>query len=133
MALVEHGVPVLSRQPTQESEESMETFHGNLLRLISLSVFSMAALFCQAQTSGKDTFTAKCVMCHAADGTGSPAGKGLKVPNLRTALIQKRSDAEFRQVVSQGKANMPAFGTALSDDEIRDVIAYVRTLAPKKK
>jgi mono/diheme cytochrome c family protein len=133
MALVEHGVIALSRQPIQESEESMETFHGKLLRSISLSVFAMVASLCQAQGSGKDTFTAKCVMCHAADGTGSPTGKALKAPNIRTALIQKRSDAEFTQVISQGKANMPAFGTALSEDEIKDVIAYVRMLAPKKK
>jgi len=60
-------------------------------------------------------------------------GKTLKVPNLRTALIQKKGDAKLTQVIAQGKANMPAFGTALSADEIKDVVAYVRTLVPKKK
>jgi len=111
----------------------METFPGNLLRTISLAIFPMVALLCQAQTSGKDIFTAKCVMCHAANGTGSPLGKNLKAPNLRVALIQRKSSAELMQVVSQGKVNMPGFGTALSDDEIKDVVAYVRTLALKKK
>jgi mono/diheme cytochrome c family protein len=73
-------------------------------------------------------------VCHAADGTGSPIGNTLKVPNSRPALIQKKGDAELTEVTAQGKANMPAFGSALSDDEIKvDVVAYVRTLVPKKK
>jgi cytochrome c6 len=104
----------------------------SLLRATALGVLFVAFSLCQAQSSGKDTFTARCVMCHAADGTGSPMGKNLKVPNLRTAIVQKKRNAELTQVVSQGKANMPAFGTVLSEDEIKDVVAYVRTLAPKK-
>jgi cytochrome c6 len=111
----------------------MTKFPGNLLRTIAFAVLPLASWLGQAQTSGKDTFTAKCEMCHAADGAGSPLGKNLKVPDLRTPLIQKKSDAVLSQVVSQGKANMPAFGAALSDDEIKEVIAYVRTLAIKKK
>ena len=111
----------------------MTKFSHNWLPIAALAVLPLAGSLCQAQTSGKDTFTAKCVMCHAADGTGSAMGKTLKAPNLRSPLIQKKGDAEFTQVISQGKTNMPAFGTALSDEEIKDVIAYVRTLAPKKK
>jgi mono/diheme cytochrome c family protein len=105
---------------------------SNWLRVAVVAVVPTAML-CQAQSSGKDTFTSKCVMCHADDGTGSAMGKTLKVPNLRSALVQKKSAAELTQVISQGKANMPAFGTVLNEDEIKEVIAYVRSLAPKKK
>jgi cytochrome c6 len=109
------------------------TFRAALLSFTALAACLLALPRSQAQTSGKDTFTAKCVMCHAEDGTGSQMGRTLKVPNLRSALIQKKSNVELTQVISQGKANMPAFGAALSDDEVKEVIAYVRTLASKKK
>jgi len=90
--------------------------------------------------AGASTFKAKCLTCHGPDGSGNTAvGKSLGVADLRSPEIQKKSDAELTQSVSEGKGNMPAFKNMLSEDEIRAVLQYVRSLAskagsdPKKK
>ena len=91
-------------------------------------------------TAGADVYKAKCLTCHAKDGSGNtPVGKSLQSADLRSPEVQKKSDAELTEVISEGKGNMPAFKTILSEGEIHSVLGYVRTLAskgdsaPKKK
>ena len=81
---------------------------------------------------GKTTFKTTCIACHGADGAGSSLGKSLKVPDLRAADIQKKSDAELKTSVSDGKGNMPSFKNSLSADQIQALIAYVRELGKAK-
>jgi mono/diheme cytochrome c family protein len=81
-------------------------------------------------SSGEAIFKAKCVLCHGADGTGdTPLGKQLQAANLRSKDIQKKSNAELHKVIHDGQANMPPFADQLSDQEIDQVIKYVRSLA----
>ncbi len=83
--------------------------------------------------AGKDLFTAKCAMCHGADGAGNTAmGKKFNIQNLRSPEIQKRSDAELAAAITKGKNKMPAFEGKLTPDEISNVIAHIRQL-PKQK
>ena len=52
---------------------------------VSLLVFASSTLSL-AQSSGADTYKAKCQMCHAADGSGNtPAGKAMKAAPFRFA------------------------------------------------
>ena len=70
--------------------------------------------------------------CHAKDGSGdTPVGKSLQSADLRSPEVQKKSDADLTESISEGKGNMPAFKTLLSADEIHSVLGYVRTLAAK--
>jgi mono/diheme cytochrome c family protein len=59
-------------------------------------------------------------------------GKMLVPPaaDLTSPAIRKKSDAEILQVLANGKppSAMPAFKGQLSEQEIRDTIAYLRTL-----
>lgn len=85
---------------------------------------------------GEAIFKTKCVLCHGPDGSGNtPLGKQLQAANLRSKEVQKLSDAELHKIVHDGQANMPSFADQLSDDEIDQVIQYVRVLgkAAKKK
>jgi mono/diheme cytochrome c family protein len=75
---------------------------------------------------GAATFKAKCAMCHGADGTKENPGMGVK--SLAGADIQKQSDADLVAAVTKGKGKMPAYAGKLSDDEIKGVVAFVRTL-----
>ncbi len=75
---------------------------------------------------GAATFKAKCAMCHGADGTKENPGMGVK--SLAGADVQKQSDADLVAAVSKGKGKMPAYAGKLSDDEIKGVVAFVRTL-----
>jgi cytochrome c6 len=78
---------------------------------------------------GAATFKAKCVLCHGADGTGNtPLGKQLQAADLHSKDVQKHTDAELRKVIHDGQTNMPPFGDQLSDEEITQVLKYVRTL-----
>jgi cytochrome c6 len=110
------------------------------LRKVSLlSIFIFALLFAITQGSavaedsaGTDVYKAKCMTCHAKDGSGNtPVGKSLQSADLRSPEVQKKPDAELTESISEGKGNMPAFKTLLSADEIHSVLVYVRALAPK--
>jgi len=76
------------------------------------------------------TYKAKCAMCHGADGKGAtPAGKSMGTHDFASADVQKMSDADLEQAVSQGKNKMPAYGSKLKPQEIKDLVSYIRTLA----
>ena len=79
--------------------------------------------------AGADTYKSKCMMCHAADGSGSsPAGKAMgAIPFSSPALI-KASDAELIAATTNGKGKMPAYSGKLTAAQIKDVVAYIRTL-----
>ena len=78
------------------------------------------------------TFRTKCAMCHGEDGAGSDVGKSMNVPDLRSQTIQKLSDAELAEAISNGKGGMPSFKGSLSTDQIQALVKHVRTLAAKK-
>jgi mono/diheme cytochrome c family protein len=102
-------------------------------------VFSGAFCLSAAQDAdkapaGAAIFSKKCVLCHGADGTGNtPLGKQLQAANLHSAAVQKQPDAELHRIIHDGQTNMPPFAEQLTDDEIDQVIQYVRTFAARAK
>ncbi|HKI82426.1 MAG TPA: c-type cytochrome, partial [Pseudodesulfovibrio sp.] len=62
--------------------------------------------------------------CHGADGRGAMPG----VPNFTIGMTLMQSDATLYNTISVGKSVMPGFEGILSDQDIYDVIAYIRTL-----
>src|SRR6202035_2403012 len=101
-----------------------------LLGTLPLVAGLLLAVPSYAAEPGASVFKAKCVTCHGPDGSGNtPVGKSLQVADLRSPEVQKKSDAELTESVTEGKGNMPAFKTILSEDEIHAVLKYVRTLA----
>jgi mono/diheme cytochrome c family protein len=109
------------------------------LLIIAAVVLAASPAACEDTAAGASVFKSKCVTCHGADGSGTAVGKSLQVADLRSPEVQSKSDAELTQAISDGKGNMPGFKGNISDDEIRAVLAHVRTLAakgdsaPKKK
>jgi cytochrome c6 len=92
-----------------------------------------AAPAAAADDAGKMTFEANCSICHDEDGSGdTPIGMSLGIPDLRSDEVQKLSDDELIAIVTNGKDPMPSFKDKLTADEIKGVIAYVRTFAKKK-
>jgi cytochrome c6 len=78
------------------------------------------------------TFKTKCALCHGPDGSGSEVGKSMNVPDFRSEAVQKLSDAELAQIVSDGKGGMPSFKGSLTADQIHALVKHIRTLAVKK-
>ena len=84
--------------------------------------------------SGREIYTNTCMRCHGIDGKGAMAIQLVPKPaDLTSQAIQSRLDASLFKRIHDGKPNtaMGAWSAALSDDEIWDVLAYVRTLRPE--
>jgi mono/diheme cytochrome c family protein len=99
----------------------------NCVAIVFLAATCAAPMF--AQGGGADTYTAKCAPCHGADGlAATPPGRALKAASFKTPAIVKASDTELIGIVKSGKGKMPAWAGKLSDDQIKAVVAYIRTL-----
>lgn len=96
---------------------------------------TLAASALQADTG--ENWTKDCAACHGRDGAGhTKAGRQVKVKDLTDAQYQKSfTDADAFKDVKEGlqdkngTTKMKPFSGKLSDDEIKALIAYVRTLA----
>ena len=80
----------------------------------------------------KTLFGANCKSCHGVDGSGTPIGKSVNAPDLRSEEVQKQTDAQLAEVISGGKGNMPNFKNILTPDEIHSLVRYVRQLGRAK-
>lgn len=81
------------------------------------------------QAGGPETFKTKCASCHGADGAGQTVmGKKMGLRDLGSAEVQKQTDAQLTAIVADGKGKMPAYGTKLSADEIKALVAHMRSL-----
>lgn len=109
-------------------------FQRSLLTCIAIVFLCSMSLAEAAKSSpGKTTFEARCILCHGSDGTANTnLGKQLGARDLHTREAQKLSDAEMKQLISEGKGNMPPFAAQLSSDEIAQVVKYVRQFGKKK-
>ncbi len=109
-----------------------------LFALLALGTQSALAIDVDA---GRSTYQQICAACHGPTGRAdpdSPVVQAFDPPpaDLSDPLFNSREPAEdwFMVVKHGGHAlglsqQMPAQGATLSDDEIRDVVAYVKTLA----
>jgi mono/diheme cytochrome c family protein len=102
--------------------------------LLLLAAASFAVLFALPVKADDAAaiYKAKCVACHAADGSGdTAAGKAMMVVDLRGPEIQKMTDDQLIDATTNGKGKMPAYKGKMTDDQIKQLVAYVRQLAKK--
>lgn len=105
--------------------------HTTYAGVIALVAFSVS-LTSFAQTSGADTYKAKCQMCHAADGSGNtPAGKAMKAHPFDSPDVLKQSDADLIAIIKNGKNKMPAFAGKLTDAQITGLVEHIHSLQKK--
>lgn len=90
---------------------------------------------------GKATYGELCAKCHGPSGKGD----GKEAATLATkpkdfadcARMSGSTDEQLFKVIKQGGASgglskdMPSYADALEDDEIRDTLAYIRSLCRK--
>ena len=89
-----------------------------VLAILALPLASFAA------EQAADIFKSKCAMCHGPDGKGKMAG----TKDLGSAEVQKASDADLTAVITNGKPpKMPKFEGKLTADQIKALVAYVRS------
>jgi mono/diheme cytochrome c family protein len=83
--------------------------------------------------AGKVLFEKNCILCHNADSAAKKIGPGLKgvLKNKELpASHRPATEASAREQIETGDpaTGMPAFGAKLSETEINDLIAYLKTL-----
>ncbi len=80
---------------------------------------------------GKDLFQQKCSTCHYDTSDAKKIGPGLKGLNKRgtfTVNNNKVTDENLKAWIENGDSLMPPFKDVIDDNQIKDVIAYVKTL-----
>ena len=84
-----------------------------------------------AAARGKQLFDSKCAICHYADNDQKKIGPGLKGISKRgtfTVNNNKVTDETLKTWIENGDTLMPPFKDVLDPAQIKDVIAYVKTL-----
>ncbi len=106
-----------------------------LLRTVILTAAGLALSGFSFGADAKEAWGKLCAKCHAADGSGNTAvGKKLKIKNYTSADVQaKMSDEEITKaivdgVTVDGKERMKPFKDALSADDVKAMLAYIRAM-----
>ncbi len=82
-------------------------------------------------TRGKEVFEKKCAMCHFADSDQKKIGPGLKGLSKRGTFSvngNKVTTESLKTWIENGDSLMPGMKDSLDAAQIRDVVAYVKTL-----
>jgi|AntDeeMinimDraft_5_1070356.scaffolds.fasta_scaffold09357_1 mono/diheme cytochrome c family protein len=74
-------------------------------------------------TEGRRVYNEQCAYCHGDDGSGELPG----TPNFQRGDQLMQADQSLFAMISQGRGSMPSFEGLLDEQEILDVIAYLRT------
>ncbi len=101
-------------------------------------------------TLGHAVYRANCASCHGANGEGEPNWKSQNAddtypapPHDASGHTWHHADGLIFEIVRDGgsryndaafRSRMPAWGAALTDEEVRAVIVYLKTLwGPKER
>ncbi|MGE5848683.1 MAG: c-type cytochrome [Candidatus Methylomirabilota bacterium] len=92
-----------------------------------------------AAPRGRALYDAHCAVCHGSTGKGDGPGARVVRQSMRDftdpAAMQAVGDRFLFEITKKGSSQfgrsnaMPAWGMKLSDAEIHDVVAYIRSLA----
>ncbi len=104
------------------------------IAVVTISLLIAAPLSGRA-ADAKTNWANNCAQCHGASGKGdTKMGKMLNAMDLTDPTKQASfTDAKAATAIKDGlkqngKTTMKAFGGKLSDEEIKALVAYVRTL-----
>ena len=117
----------------------------NWLAMISLvaGLIAPSAVWAQDQAEGKKLYVSYCATCHGESGKGDGSA-GLSLPvrpadHTNGAVMNQLSDSFLIDIISKGggavgkSTFMPAWGGALNEKQIRDIVSYVRSIAVPPK
>src|SRR5688500_13790403 len=108
---------------------------GFLLVALITSTSSVPA---QNQAEGRKLYASYCASCHGDTGKGDGVAAGsLPVkPKDHTngAVMNQMTDQSLADVISKGggptgkSSFMPAWGASVNEKQVRDIVAYIRSL-----
>lgn len=106
--------------------QSHSNMPGLLMTLLLILAGVLLADIARAAdpSKGQKLFSAHCRTCHGV--SGRPAMPG--VPDFSRGEGLLKPDMELMAVIKSGSGMMPAYRGLLSDEDILDIIAHLRTL-----
>jgi cytochrome c553 len=110
---------------------------NKLILIGSAASLSLLAASAGRAADAAGAWSQNCAACHGADGGGhTKAGKMVGAKDMTDASYQKSftDDQAFTAIKegfkdASGTDKMKPFADKLSDDDIKSLVAYVRTLA----
>jgi len=101
--------------------------HFNKGRVLGLLLILMAAPLSSVSAAdvfhGKEIYMRYCAGCHGSSGGGLMPG----MPDFAQGERLLRTDQDLVDSVRLGNGVMPAFNGMLTDEEIENVVAYLRS------
>ena len=83
---------------------------------------------------GSIAFRTYCVLCHGAEGKGDGRAAKMYTPRPANLTVSPFNDTYKEMIIRGGGASvgrsayMPPWGDELTDEQIRDVVAFLREL-----
>jgi mono/diheme cytochrome c family protein len=107
----------------------MKAIISIIISLLTASAMSIYA------ADAKALWDANCAQCHGKDGRADTkmgkqlSAKDLTEPKVQAAFTDAKATQSIKEGVKQsGKTTMKSFAGKLTDDEIKALVAYTRTL-----
>jgi mono/diheme cytochrome c family protein len=118
----------------------MSKIFSLLIVMITLAIVNESVpAWAQNQAEGRKLYSTYCTTCHGdkGKGDGMAAGSLPVKPKDHTdgATMNQLTDQFLIDVISRGggavgkSTFMPAWGGSLNEKQVRDVVAYIRSLA----
>jgi cytochrome c553 len=105
---------------------------------LTLTLLAAGAIAAHA-ADAKELWEKNCKKCHGEDGKGKTVmGKKLGVKDYTSPKVQDDlKDQEMVKTVKEGvkkdgETKMKSFADALSDDEVKSLVAYIRKFKAKQ-
>ncbi|MBI1995060.1 MAG: cytochrome c, partial [Deltaproteobacteria bacterium] len=111
----------------------------SLLGFLAVSSISIDTAGAQNRGEGRKLYVTYCTACHGEKGKGDGmAAQSFPVKpadHTNGAVMNQLSDKFLTDVISKGgsavgkSSFMPAWGSSFNERQIRDIVAYLRTIA----
>jgi cytochrome c oxidase cbb3-type subunit 3 len=127
----------------ENNQLKIDIMYKNLFAIFGFALLMFLAsgntCWAQNQGEGKKLYGTYCSSCHGDDGKGDgPAAKSLPVKpadHTNGSVMNQFSDKFLLDIISKGgnavgkSPMMPGWGGQLNEKQVRDVVAYLRSIA----
>ena len=108
--------------------------------LVAVAILTGAgSSWAQNAAEGKKLYASYCSTCHGetgkGDGTAAASLPAKPADHTNGAVMNQLNDKFLLEIISKGggavgkSTFMPSWGGSLNEKQIRDIVAYIRTLA----
>jgi len=128
------SVPVLRAQDQKDQPPAKAPAQGSQTSPEEASKANPVKPTAESLAKGKKVYNIDCAMCHGAngDGKGDMASDMKNVTDFtQPDALKNRTDGELFSVIRKGKGEMPPEGDRAKNDDIWNLVNYIRSLAKK--